>query len=119
MHELPIIESVLKIVLQAAEENRVNRVVTITLKVGEMRDFIEEFMQRYFDYCTRGTIAEGAKLEVVKIPITVQCKDCGQLLEATRTEWIRLKTFSCKSCGSSNLKQISGSEFTIEDIGVV
>jgi len=38
MHELPITESILKIVLKHAETNNVRQVVTIHLQIGKLSD---------------------------------------------------------------------------------
>jgi hydrogenase nickel incorporation protein HypA/HybF len=59
MHELPITESILKIVLKHAEMNSARKVITVHLQVGKLSDLEDDWIQRYFDYLSKGTIAEG------------------------------------------------------------
>ncbi|MCJ7747981.1 MAG: hydrogenase maturation nickel metallochaperone HypA, partial [Desulfobacterales bacterium] len=54
MHELPITESILNIVLKHAEMNSVRKVMAIHLKVGKLSDLEDDWIQRYFDYLSKG-----------------------------------------------------------------
>jgi len=54
--------------LKYAQECKARRVVSIHLQVGELRDVVEEWVQRYFDYLSEGTIAEGSKLVFKRTP---------------------------------------------------
>ncbi len=115
IHELAVTEDLLKVVLQYAEENQAQRVVVINLQVGELRDFTEEWMQRYFDHLSRGTIAEGGRIVIRKIPVAIECLDCTHVFNAD----IRQNTLLCSGCGSAKTKLVSGNEFLIESIGVI
>ena len=50
MHELPITESILKIILKHVKSNNVRKVVAVHLRIGKMSDIEDEWIQRYFDY---------------------------------------------------------------------
>jgi hydrogenase nickel incorporation protein HypA/HybF len=52
MHELPITESILNIVITYAEKNAVKKVMAINLRVGKLSDLEDEWIQRYFDHRT-------------------------------------------------------------------
>jgi hydrogenase nickel incorporation protein HypA/HybF len=101
--------------MQYAEENQAQRVVVINLQVGELRDFTEEWMQRYFDHLSRGTIAEGGRIVIRKIPVAVQCLECVHTFNAD----IRQDNLLCPVCGCQQVKLVSGNEFLIESIGVI
>lgn len=115
IHELAITESLLKIVLKHAEENDAKKVVSIQLQVGELRDIVEEWMQHYFDYLSKGTKAEGAKIMVRTIPSTLRCEDCAHLFYAD----IRKDDPLCPACSCSHWQVTGGDEFLIESIGVI
>ena len=115
MHELAVTEELLKLVLKYAEENGAQRVVSINLRVGEMRDFTEEWMQRYFDYLSRGTIAEGGKIVLKTIPVKMECNECNATFGAD----IRQADINCPGCGSARSRVTAGNEFIIESIGVI
>ena len=73
MHELPITKSIFKSVLAKAEEVGANRVVRVVLEVGELREFIELFVQKYWDYMSKDTICEGSRIELIHLPAAARC----------------------------------------------
>lgn len=105
----------LKIVLKHAEENGANRVVSIQLQVGELRDLTEEWMQRYFDYLSEGTVAGGGKVLITRIPVAFRCGACAHKFNAD----IRQDNLLCPACGFESCELITGNEFLIESIGVI
>jgi hydrogenase nickel incorporation protein HypA/HybF len=115
MHELPVIESILKIVLKHTEKNSVRQVVAIHLQIGKLSDLEDEWIQRYFDYLSKGTVAEGAKLKIERMPIMVQCSACSTSYEA---EAANLGELVCPACGGKNITLVSGREYYIKDMEV-
>ncbi len=115
MHELPITESILKIVLKHAEMNHVRRVVTIHLKIGKLSDLEDDWIQRYFDYLSKDTLAEGAKLKIERTPIIMQCVACSNSYEA---EMERMGDWVCPECGQKGGTLLSGREYTIKEMEV-
>jgi len=118
MHEMAITEDVVNIVLKYAKANDARQVVSVRLRVGEMRDIVDEWMQRFFDFLSRGTIAEGAKLEIQRTPIVFHC-ECGRFFATSLAEIIADQKVPCPSCKSENTRLYSGREFDIVSIGVV
>ena len=57
MHELSITESILKIVLKHAQKSGIQKVMTIHLRIGKLSDLEDEWIQRYFDYLSKESIA--------------------------------------------------------------
>lgn len=116
MHELAVTEGMLKVVLRHAELNQAKQVLGITLKIGEMSDIVDEWLQRYFDYLSRGTIAEGAQIVIERSPAVFRCCDCGE-------EYIvNIKSggrFSCPECGANDVELVAGREFQVQELQVV
>ena len=115
MHELPITESILKIVLKHAETNNVRQVVTIHLQIGKLSDLEDEWIQRYFDFLSKGTLAQGAKLKIERMPIMLQCSACSTSYEAEAT---KLGDLVCPNCGQKDSTLLSGREYYIKDMEV-
>ncbi len=115
MHELPITESILKVVLTHAEKNDVRQVLTIHLRIGRLSDLEDEWLQRYFDYLSKGTVAEGAQLKIERTPITLQCNLCGATYPV---EIANMSESACPACGQKDSKLISGREYYIKDMEV-
>jgi Zn finger protein HypA/HybF involved in hydrogenase expression len=68
MHELSITRSILETVLAHARAAGVQKVLRIHLVVGELNEFKGQWIQRYFDYLSRNTSAEGAGIAVEQDP---------------------------------------------------
>ncbi len=115
IHELAITEAVLKIVLKYAADNQAARVVSIRLQAGELRDLTEEWIQRYFDYLSPGTLAEGAIISLTRIPVQMTCQDCQTSFSAD----IHLDQIECPACGNDKTALSGGDEFLIESIEVI
>jgi hydrogenase nickel incorporation protein HypA/HybF len=115
MHELPITESILKIVLKHAEMNRVRRVMAIHLQVGKLSDLEDDWIQRYFDYLSKGTVAEGAKLKIERTPVVMRCDACSTSYEA---DIARMGDLVCPACGKNGGTLLSGREYTVKEMEV-
>ena len=115
MHERPITESILNIVITYAEKNAVKKVMAINLRVGRLSDLEDEWIQRYFDYLSKGTVAEGAKLNIERTPIKLQCNLCATSYEVEITN---MSETACPGCGKKDSKLISGREYYIKDMEV-
>ena len=64
MHELGVTRSIVDVVLRNAQAQQAKQVLSVSLVIGEMRNLEEEWVQRYFDRCAKGTLAEGAKIKI-------------------------------------------------------
>jgi hydrogenase nickel incorporation protein HypA/HybF len=115
MHELSITQNLLEICLDYSKRYGATKVHKIHLTIGEMRTFDDEWMQRYFDIISEGTMAEGAKLIVVHIPICLKCKNCSHDFELDKSKW----DMSCPSCQSPDTEIRSGREFRVDFLEVV
>ena len=113
MHELPVTESILKIVLKHAMTNGVRKVKTIRLKVGKLSDLEDGWIQRYFDYLSKGTMAEGARLEIERTPIIMKCNACSGSYEV---EAAKMGVMVCPACGGKGGTLLSGREYTIKEM---
>ncbi|MEJ5361480.1 MAG: hydrogenase maturation nickel metallochaperone HypA [Spirochaetota bacterium] len=114
MHELSIMSNVLDIVVQHASQNGASRVTKIHLLVGELSDYIPEWMQTYFDFVSKDTIAEKAELVVEMVKASLKCDDCGNEFHFNKNDW----QFSCPQCSSPNVTIISGRELTVKSIEI-
>lgn len=89
--------------------------VNIRLQVGELRDLTEEWIQRYFDYLSPGTLAEEAKITLTRIPVKMTCQAC----QASFSADIHLDKIECPECGNDKTALTGGDEFLIESIEVI
>ena len=106
--------NILDIVLEYAGKAGAKKVSKINLNVGDLSDLIPEWMQRYFEFVSKDTIAEKALLEINRIPAVIRCRQCDHEFTLNRENW----QFSCAKCQSSDIELVSGREFTVESIEV-
>jgi hydrogenase nickel incorporation protein HypA/HybF len=114
MHELSIMSNILDIVVDYAGKNKVNKVMKINLEVGELSDLLPDWMQMYFDFVSKDTVADKAELVIDKVPALLRCRECANEFTITRENW----QFNCTKCNSSNVEIIKGREFKILSIEV-
>ena len=115
MHELSVTQSILEIALDYAARGQATQVVEIQLQIGEVSDFDDEWIQRYFDFVSKGTIAEGAKLRISRVPARIQCDRCSFIFPLDKATW----NTQCPSCQSKETHLLSGREFRVESLEVV
>ena len=113
MHELSVTNSIIETVVRHANENGAKRVTTIHLGIGELSDMNEEWIQRYFDRLSSGTLAEGALIRIDRIAPGFRCHECETDFEMIFTDSVR-----CPSCGGANCTLERGREFFIEEMEI-
>ena len=112
MHELPVTEQIIKIATEYGQKARISKIELIRLVVGERSGYIGEAIRMYFDIIGKGTICEGAELEIETIKPKLACPSCGELFER------KPMRFDCPVCGADGLPTDIGREFYIDSITV-
>ena len=116
MHEMAILSNVIDTVLDYAEKNKAEKVISVTLVVGELRDVVDELMESCFRFLARDTIAHDATLTMVKVPLKAQCAECRLVFPASVHD---ASTLRCPDCGSTRLTIRTGKEFFIQSIEII
>ncbi len=112
MHEMSIAESVLEIVEATARGNAAARVGTIWLELGALSQVEPDALLFCFDAVSRGSLAEGATLEFVRLPGSAWCMPCGDVVEVSR------RGDGCPRCGSHQLQVTGGDEMRVKAIAI-
>jgi hydrogenase nickel incorporation protein HypA/HybF len=107
MHEIGLAQDVLKKALALAEKQGLVEINHIKVIAGETLLLHPEEFDDAFDKVAKGTIADGAKIELHLSPLKAKCKNCGR--EFTGKE----NMLACSACGSKSLEIISGNELKI------
>jgi hydrogenase nickel incorporation protein HypA/HybF len=113
MHELPIVENIVKVVCDKLEEmEETHRVIGVKLRVGRMSTAVPECLSFYFEFLKKGTPLEGASLEIEEVPVKAKCRHCGKEFE------VEGPVFFCPKCDSSSIDVTSGRELLVESVEV-
>ncbi|MCP2520209.1 hydrogenase maturation nickel metallochaperone HypA [Candidatus Aminicenantes bacterium AC-335-B20] len=108
MHELSIVANLFEILKEKAKEQKAKRITKVKLKVGVLSGVVPELLESAFDIYKKKTIASEAKLEIEKTLVKVKCQSCG--FEFSPEDF----TMICPSCGSFEIKILSGDELLLE-----
>ena len=60
MHEVSIIQNVIKIVSDSAIENKLTKITKVSLKIGELSGVMPECLNFAFEICIIDTMLEGS-----------------------------------------------------------
>jgi Zn finger protein HypA/HybF involved in hydrogenase expression len=61
----------------SGEEVQAGRPLTVTLKVGALEMHSEAATRQAFEVLAKGTVLEGALLNLIILPVSVVCSKCG------------------------------------------
>lgn len=112
MHELPVTQSILEIVLRHAAQAGAKRVTQIDLVIGDFSSIVDDSVQFYFDFLSQDTIAQGARLAFERVPAQLRCWDCQTTFSPNGLDYL------CPACGSPRVEVIAGREFEVRSIEV-
>jgi len=112
MHEFGITENIVSIVLGKAKEAHAGRISEIDLVVGELSGFVPDCIQFYFDFLSKGNIAEGAVLNFEQAPAQLRCQNCSTIFRPQNTSW------TCPECQSQDVEIAGGRELYVKSIQV-
>ena len=113
MHELPVTQGILDVVIQTAEAHRARRITDIFLVIGDLTSIVDDSVQFYFDVLSKNTLAEGAKLHFRREAATATCLDCAHQWTMKPPLWPE-----CPQCGGARVRVSGGREFYVESIEV-
>jgi len=115
MHELPITTSIFRSVVGKAESVGASSVNRVVLEIGILRDYVPEIVQKYWDYISKGSIAEGSVIEIREIDAIAACGCCGNEYNITRET---ITDAHCPACGYRYGKILAGNELHIVGIEI-
>jgi len=112
MHEISLCQSVLRIIEKQAAEQKYSRVKTVFLEVGRLAGVESEALYFGFDVVMKGSIADGARLELIEVAGQATCPQCS-------TQVALLQRFdACPVCGVTGLQINAGEELRIKELEV-
>jgi hydrogenase nickel incorporation protein HypA/HybF len=109
VHELSLSGAIVNTVVKHAGERRVS---VVSMRIGQLRQVVPDTLEFYFEFVARGTVCEGARLELEIVPALLACAPCAR-------QWtVEFPDFRCPSCREGGVAVITGNEFEVESIDV-
>ena len=112
MHEMALASGMLDLVVAAARAHGAARVTAVRLEIGALSHVAADALSFCFDAVTRGTLAEGATLEIETTGGRAWCMPCGTTVALAR------RGDACPACGSHQLTVTGGAEMRVRDIAI-
>lgn len=112
MHEMSIAEGIVQVLEEQARVQNYSRVKAVWLEVGPLAMIETEALEFCFEAVTRGGLAAGATLNIIKIPGEAFCMQC------LKTVPVEKRYDSCIECGSHQLQITQGEEMRIKELEV-
>jgi len=112
MHEMSLCESIMGIIGEEARNQAFHKVTMVCLEIGALSHVEPEALKFCFDVAVNGTIAAGARLEIVETPGVAWCLNCAKSVT------IEQRYDPCPSCGGHQLQVTSGEEMRIKELEV-
>jgi hydrogenase nickel incorporation protein HypA/HybF len=104
MHEMSLAEGVLQLIEDSARQQSFTRVVAVWLEI--------EAMKFCFDAVTRGSVADGARLEVILTPGSGWCMSCAKTVPLSDVYG------GCAECGEYQVQVTGGTEMRVKELEV-
>lgn len=112
MHEMSLAEGVLQICEDQARNAGAARVVAVRLEIGTLSHVAPEALEFCFASVVRGTVADGARLEIDRAPGRGWCHDCGHEIS------VGSLTDPCPDCGGYKWQVTGGEEMRVKEMEV-
>lgn len=113
MHEISLCESIRDLLEDQARESGFVRVNKVWLEVGPLSCVEPEALRFGFDAVMRGSVADGAALDIATPAAEARCPACNRISR------IRQRYDLCPDCGVPGLEVTRGDELRITRLEVV
>lgn len=113
MHELSVCGALLDQVSGLAARHGASGVSLVSVRLGPLSGVEPALLRAAFVQARHGTLAAGAGLAIVEMPLRVACEACGAAGNAVAGR------LDCASCGSRRTRLVSGDELLLDSVELV
>ena len=112
MHEMSLAEGILQLVEETAHREKARQVKRVILEIGDLAAIEESALRFCFDAVVDTSIAEGAVLEILRVPGTGWCWACAETVVMAHL------TDPCPRCGGYKVQATGGTEMRVKEIEI-
>ena len=112
MHELALAESLKNEIEIIAESNKILRIISVTLSVGELSGVDIDALSFVLPFVAKGSVLDGAEFIYDRVKARIKCNCCGK--ESSP----EIPFIVCLYCDSSKVEYIAGRDFIIKSLEV-
>ena len=112
MHESALAQRILGVVLERAVLERARRVRVVRGWIAETEALAPESLAFHFGARARGTVADGARLELRLVHVEARCRTCGDTYAPEH------HVLLCPTCGGSDGDVLAPTGMAIEALEI-
>jgi hydrogenase nickel incorporation protein HypA/HybF len=112
VHEIALCRGIRQVLEDAAGREGFVRVRRVRVEIGRFAAVEVAALRFGFDAVMRGSIAEGAELDILSLPGSAFCADC------MTTVPLDDRLAPCPACGGERLTLDGGTEMRVKDLEV-
>lgn len=112
MHELGIAQQMMSIAFDYAAQHHARKITAFYIEISAAMDESEDALRFHLENLARGTLAEGAAINITRVPAHVVCLDCGNEFE------LNADNVNCPRCASTRVRAHSHDEFKLTSIEI-
>ena len=112
MHELALSQGIIDVIRDQSAAQGFTRVKTVRLVIGALSHVEPEAIAFGFDAVSRGTVAEGAALDIERPPGEAFCLGCEKPVPLAE------RSDPCPHCGGHQLVVTGGEELRVKELEV-
>ncbi len=109
---MSLAEGVLGIIEEHAASRQFATVRSVWLEIGELAGVEPDALRFCFDAVMRGSLAEGAVLNIVEVPGSGWCMECCETVP------MHQRYGACPRCGGYRLQPTGGTEMRVRELEV-
>lgn len=110
MHEMSLCEGIRTVLEDQARTHGVQKITRVRVEIGKFAGVEKPALEFAFDVVMRGSVADGAVLEMLDLPGKAMCFDCAKEVE------IEDRLQPCPICGGGKLMPTGGDEMRVKDL---
>ncbi|MDD4802101.1 MAG: hydrogenase maturation nickel metallochaperone HypA [Syntrophomonas sp.] len=109
MHELSIMEGVMNMVRESAQQNGIMKVNKLKLVIGRLTMVLPDSLQFCFQVLSQDDLFRNAVLEVEPREVIMRCMEC-------ETQFAREDPYCyiCPGCGANQVEIVQGRELFLD-----
>ena len=112
MHEVSLMQDTVIIAVKQAREAGAQRIHRVMMRVGALSGAVPETLEFAFEIVAKGTMAEGATLEIEKVAVLCFCPTCAE--EFVPADLV----CECPRCGRPSVEIRHGRELQLTSLEV-
>jgi len=107
MHELALAQELVAMAAEHAARAGARHVTRLHCRIGAMRQIEPELIEEAFEVARNGTMCQGARLCIEKVPMTARCGTCQRTYAVEDWNW------NCPECGAEGEPLEGGDELEL------